>query len=233
LSDKSQEPEATSQEIEDTTLEELGVEEEDIEIDDFLKEEQRVYSKLATSQTRLIAMWGEIDSESSRMYVESLIGMAMQDPCAPIEIWVNSPGGNLIDALAIYDVMRYIPCPVYTVGIGMVMSAAVMLVAAGTDGCRSSLPNTRFMMHQVRYGGAGSTTDMATIQEEAISMQKIYTNILAEHSKIPVGTIGKILASNKDHYLIPEQAVKYGFIDYVREYTNKEITTDAEEEEDD
>jgi len=227
LNNEFQEQETESPETEEEplndqeTLAEFGIlEDEDLE--EILSEDYNPIIKVNHGAARILAIWGEINSHASRQYVESLLGLAMQDPCSPIEVWINSPGGNLIDALAVYDVMQYIPCPIHTVGIGMVMSAAVLLVAAGERGFRSALPNTRFMVHQVRYSSGGSTTDMATIQEEALAMQKVYANTLASHSRIPEGIVKKILAENKDHYLVPEQAVKYGFIDRIKEYAKSD-----------
>jgi len=165
---------------------------------------------------RKMTIWDKIDSDVSRSAIQFLIQLATEDPTAPIEIWINSPGGAFLETVAIYDILQYIPCPIYTIGIGEIASAATLLLAAGDEGHRSIFPNTRFMMHQLAYKSNGTVTDMELLQREVKQMQDLFANLISRHTHMTIEQIKEIFRTNKDKYLSPNEVLERGFADYIR-----------------
>lgn len=163
---------------------------------------------------RKISLWDDINAKTSENIVRSLIGFAVEDTESPVELWINSPGGDLNHALAMYDIMQAMPYPIHTIGIGMVASCAVLILAAGTEGHRGILPNTRCMLHQVLYEGKGPLIEMEQIHKEAKMLQKKFCQLLSKHSKQDASYYQNMFGPNTDTYLSVNKSLKIGLADY-------------------
>ncbi len=135
------------------------------------------------------------------------------DPDKPIHFYINSPGGSVYAGLGIYDVMQYVKPEVYTYCMGMAASMGSFLLAAGSDGNRYSLPNSRIMIHQPLGGARGQASDIEIQAKEILYLKKRLNEMLAHHTKQPLERIEK--DTDRDNYLSAVQAVEYGLIDKV------------------
>jgi ATP-dependent Clp protease protease subunit len=165
---------------------------------------------------RKLTLWGEITGANTKSIIQDLITLSWESEEEPIEIWICSPGGGLGFAYALYDTMMAVPCPVHTVGLGYVYSAATLILTAGEKGGRFLMPNTRVMMHAIQYsdiGGWNSQPELAVIAEEGKSQQKILVDLMSKHSKMSVGEVQALMNRNMDKYLSANQAIKLGLAD--------------------
>ena len=165
---------------------------------------------------RIVTLWGKIGPEMSRHTIQYILELTAEDPTSPIEMWINSTGGDYVEATAIYDIMQYVPCPIHTIAIGEAMSAATLLLAAGEPGCRSIFPHTRLMIHQLSYSYSGTLTDMNNMQKEVNTMQGMMAKMMAKHTKMTAKQVQKVFEANLDEYLSPKQTVEKGFTDFIR-----------------
>ena len=117
-----------------------------------------IYSRLL--KDRIIFLGGQIDDEGANSVIAQLLFLASQNPKEDIKVYINSPGGSVTAALAIYDTMQYVKPDVSTICVGMAASAAALLLAAGEKGKRMILPNGEVMIHQVMGGAQGQATDI-------------------------------------------------------------------------
>lgn len=156
---------------------------------------------------------GEINSEMSSIVIAELLYLYNQDSNKAIQIYINSPGGEVNAGLAIFDTMRYLKCDIHTICVGMCASMAAILLAAGTKGKRSSLPNGQIMIHQPMGGVSGQVSDVDIVAKKLVQMKKKLNKIL---SNLTSQTIQKIEKdTDRDNYMDADEAVKYGLIDYV------------------
>jgi len=140
--------------------------------------------------------------------------LASRDSNKDIQLYVNSPGGVLTSALAIYDTMQYIKCPISTVCVGSAASGAAVLLAAGTKGKRFSLPNAQILLHQVAVSGvSGEAVEVEIAAKQIIKLKDKVNRILARHTGQPLERIEK--DTDRDFYLSAEEAKEYGLIDEV------------------
>lgn len=168
-------------------------------------------------EARKITLWDVIDKDMSEQIVDSLLHFMIQDIKAPVEIWINSNGGDLAQAFAIYDVMQMMPYPIYTIGLGIVASCAVLILAAGSEGYRTVMPNTRFVLHQVSYEGAGTLSEMNELHEEAKYMNKRIRKLLAKHSTVTSKQYKELWGSNVDIRLSSTDIIDLGLADHIIE----------------
>lgn len=162
---------------------------------------------------RIIMISGEINSEMSSIVIAELLYLYNQDNNKAIQIYINSPGGEVNAGLAIFDTMRYLKCDIHTICVGMCASMAAILLAAGTKGKRSSLPNGQIMIHQPMGGVSGQVSDVDIVAKKLVQMKKKLNKIL---SNLTSQTIQKIEKdTDRDNYMDANEAVKYGLIDYV------------------
>ena len=169
-----------------------------------------IFSRLL--QNRIIFLGNEIDSETSNIIQAQLLYLqAMNDE--DITIYINSPGGVIIDGLAIYDTMQFVKPDIQTVCTGMAASMASILLVAGTKGKRKILPNARVLIHQPSGGAFGTAADM-TIEVNEINKDKdkLY-KILAKHTGKDVNDIR--VDSQRDFWLNAEEALDYGCVDEI------------------
>jgi ATP-dependent Clp protease protease subunit len=135
------------------------------------------------------------------------------DPKKEIKLYINSPGGSVTAAMAIYDTMQFTKADVSTICIGQAASAAAVLLAAGAKGKRFSLPNARIMIHQVMGGAEGQATDVEIRTKEMLRIRDQINQILAKHTGQTISKIEK--DTDRDFFMSPEEAKKYGIIDKI------------------
>ena len=171
-----------------------------------------IYSRLL--QERIIFLGREIDDDLANIIIAQMLFLNSKDTKKDIQLYINSPGGVLSSALAVYDTMQYIKCPVSTVCVGSAASGAAILLAAGAEGKRFSLPNAQIMLHQVAIRGIGGQASEVHITAEHIMKLKHKVNqILSSHTGQSVAKIEK--DTDRDFYLSAQEAKTYGIIDKV------------------
>ena len=179
-----------------------------------------IFSRLL--RERIIFVGTAIDDHIASLIIAQLIFLEAEDAEKDINLYVNSPGGSVTAGLAIYDTMKYIKPDVATICVGMAASMGAILLAGGTAGKRTSLPNSKIMIHQPWVGGLqGQTTDIEIHAKEMIKTRDTLYNILVEHTGKSLDQITK--DCDRDYFLTAEEAKKYKLIDNILE---KRITPD-------
>lgn len=170
-----------------------------------------IYSRLL--KDRVIFIGAPIDDVEANLVIAQLLFLESEDSKKDISIYINSPGGSVSAGLAIYDTMQHVKCDVSTMCIGMAASMAAVLLAGGAKGKRFALPHSRILIHQVMGGAQGQATDIDIQAKEILKIKEILNKVLSEHTGQPVSKIEK--DSDRDNYMSPEEAKKYGLIDKV------------------
>jgi len=169
-----------------------------------------LYSRLLAE--RIIFISGEIDDDSANLVISELLYLDALNH-NDIFIYLNSPGGSVTAGLAIFDTMNYIKSDVSTVAMGLCASMAAILLAAGKKGKRLALKNSEIMLHQVLGGMKGQATDIKIQAERILEIKKKLNKILASLCHKSLNKINK--DTERDYYLSPEMAIKYGLIDKI------------------
>ncbi len=173
-----------------------------------------IYSRLL--RERIIFIGTPIDDHIASLTIAQLIFLEAEDSEKDINLYINSPGGSVSAGLAIYDTMKYIKPDVATICVGMAASMGAVLLAGGAAGKRSSLPNSRIMIHQPWVGGLqGQTTDIEIHAKEMIKTRDTLYTILANHTGKTYDQIAK--DCDRDYFLSSEEAKEYKLIDNVLE----------------
>jgi ATP-dependent Clp protease protease subunit len=172
-----------------------------------------IYSRLLID--RIVFLGTEVNDEVANLITAQLFFLESADPDKEIHFYINSPGSSVTAGMAIYDVMQFIKCPVRTYCMGLAASMGAVLLAAGANGMRQSLPNSRILIHQPLTGGGlqGQASDIEIHAREILFMKDKIAAILALHTGKPVERILKDF--DRDHWLSAEQAREYGLIDEV------------------
>lgn len=170
-----------------------------------------IYSRLL--KERIIFLGEPIDDHVANLVIAQLLFLEAEDQKKEIKMYINSPGGSVTAALAIYDTMQYVKPDVLTICIGQAASAAAVLLASGASGKRYSLPNARVLIHQVMGGAEGQAKDVAIQTKEMLRIKEQVDKILAKHTGQPVGKIEK--DTDRDFFMTAEDAKKYGIIDKI------------------
>jgi ATP-dependent Clp protease protease subunit len=170
-----------------------------------------VYSRLLSG--RVIYLGTEIDDDVANVVVAQLLYLDSESPDQAISLYVNSPGGSMSAAMAIYDTMQYIAAPVATTCIGQAASGAALLLAAGSPGRRAVLPHARVVLHQPSIGGQGTISDLALQTEEVLRVRGQMNQVLSAHTGQPVATL--LADTERDKIFDADQAVAYGLADMV------------------
>jgi ATP-dependent Clp protease protease subunit len=170
-----------------------------------------IYSRLL--KDRIIFLGTEINDAVANTVIAQMLFLRAEDPKKDISIYINSPGGYISSGLAIYDTMRFMGYDINTYCLGQAASMGALLLAAGTKGKRFALPNSRIMIHQPAGGATGTAADIQLQAKEILAQKQICATILSERTGQP---IKKILEdSERDFYMNPEEALKYGLIDKI------------------
>lgn len=170
-----------------------------------------IYSRLL--KERIIFLIGQIEDHMANLVIAQLLFLESEDPKKDISLYINSPGGVVSSALAIYDTITFIRPDVSTLCIGQAASAGALLLAGGSKGKRHCLPNSTVMIHQVLGGYQGQGTDIQIHAAETKRVGDTLNRILAEHTGQDITRIEQ--DTNRDNFMTPEQAVEYGLIDSV------------------
>ncbi len=170
-----------------------------------------IYSRLL--KDRIIFIGTEIGDQVANVVVAQLLFLKMEDPKKDINLYINSAGGQITSGLAILDTMQFLGCDINTYCIGQAVSMAALLLAAGTKGKRYALPHSRIMLHQPYGGVGGSSEDIALQAKEILELKKITSNLMSHFSG---QSIERVLEdSERDFYMDPEAALKYGIVDHI------------------
>ncbi len=171
-----------------------------------------IYSRLL--KERIVFLSGVINDPLANTVIAQLLFLESQDPKKDIQLYINSPGGSVSSALAVYDTMQYIKPAVSTICVGLAASGGALLLAAGAKGKRYALPNAEIMIHQVMAGGIeGQAVEIEISAKHIIKLKDKLNQILARHSGKPVSQVEK--DTDRDYYMDPEEAKKYGIIDEI------------------
>lgn len=170
-----------------------------------------IYSRLLTE--RIIFLGTPIDDNVANLVIAQLLHLESEDPDKDISIYINSPGGVVTAALAMYDTMQYIKPDVSTICIGQAASAGALLLASGSAGKRYALPNARVLIHQPHGGATGQAVDIDIQAKEILRTRQVLDEILAKHTGQPVDKIHN--DTDRDYILTAAEAKDYGLIDEV------------------
>lgn len=172
-----------------------------------------IYSRLL--KDRIIFIGDPIDDNVANLVIAQLLFLEGEDPKKDIHMYINSPGGSVTAGLAVYDTMQYIKCDVSTMCVGMAASMAAVLLAAGAKGKRFTLPHSRILIHQVMGGAQGQASDIDIQAKEILRIKDILNRILSDHTGQPISKVEQ--DTDRDYYMAPEEAKKYGVVDKVIE----------------
>jgi ATP-dependent Clp protease protease subunit len=174
-------------------------------------------------ENRIVFLQGEIYAGNANEIVMKLLYLQKENKKKDIHFYMNSPGGDVIATLAIYDVMQIITCPIATYCVGQCASGAAVLLAGGSAGKRFALPNSRVMIHQPHGGVSGQVSDIEIQANEILRNRELLNSILAKHAgKTPEQIAGDM---ERDFFMTAEAAKEYGLVD--------EITQNQQLDEDD
>lgn len=170
-----------------------------------------IYSRLL--KDRIIFLGTPVEQTTANLIVAQLLFLQAQDPKKDIYFYINSPGGSVYDALAIYDTMQFISNDVQTFGIGMQASAAAFLLSSGAKGKRYLLPNSTVMIHQPSSGTRGKVTDQEIDLKESLRIKKLLEEIMARNTGQKTERIHEDM--ERDKWLTAKEAKAYGIVDAI------------------
>jgi ATP-dependent Clp protease protease subunit len=176
-----------------------------------------IYSRLL--KERVIFLTGPVEDYGANLVVAQMLFLEAENPDKDIHLYINSPGGSVTSGMSIYDTMQFIKPDVSTLCIGQAASMGAVLLAGGAKGKRQALPNSRVMIHQVLGGFQGQASDIEIHTKEILSIKSKLNEILAKHSGQKVDKVAK--DSDRDNFMSPDEAVKYGLIDNVVDSRSK------------
>lgn len=176
-----------------------------------------IYSRLL--KERIVFLSGAIDDDMANIIIAQLLFLESEDQKKDIKLYVHSPGGSVTAAMAIYDTMNHIKPDVSTICIGIAASAAAIILSSGTKGKRFALPNAEVMIHQVMGGAEGQASDIAISAKHILRTKENLNKILAKNTGKPVTQVEK--DSDRDYYMVAEEAKKYGLVDEVLKPKNR------------
>jgi ATP-dependent Clp protease protease subunit len=170
-----------------------------------------IYSRLL--KDRIVFLGTPIDDAVGNLIMAQLLHLESEDPDKDINLYINSPGGDVSALLAIYDTMQYIKCDVSTIVMGLAASAAAVLLLAGANGKRFALPNSRVLLHQPHGGAQGQAVDIEIQAKEIMRLRSLLEQIIAEHTGQPLEKVTK--DTDRDFILTAQEAKEYGVVDEI------------------
>lgn len=182
-----------------------------IESDGRVERAYDIYSRLL--KDRIIFLGTEVNAHTANLIVAQLLFLQAEDSKKDIFFYINSPGGSVYDAMAIYDTMQYVTNDVVTVGIGMQASAAAFLLSSGTKGKRYLLPESTVMIHQPSSGTRGKVTDMEIDLKESLRVKQRLNEIMAANTGQDIEKVK--LDMERDYWMTAKEAVEYGIADKI------------------
>ena len=170
-----------------------------------------IYSRLL--KERVIFLTGPVEDIGANLVVAQMLFLEAENPDKDISLYINSPGGSVTAGLSIYDTMQFIKPDVSTLCVGQAASMGAVLLTGGAKGKRHALPNSRVLIHQVMGGFQGQASDIEIHAQEILSIKEKLNSILSAHSGQKIDKIAQ--DSDRDNFMSPKEAVKYGLIDTV------------------
>lgn len=170
-----------------------------------------IYSRLL--KDRIIFIGAPIDDTLANVVIAQMLFLEAEDPDKDINIYINSPGGLVPAGLAIYDTMQFVKPDVATICVGLAASMGALLLAAGSNGKRAALPNSRILIHQPWGGVQGQVTDIEIHTKEMVTNRGMLNKILAEHTGQPLEKIEK--DTDRNYFMSVQEAKEYGLIDEI------------------
>jgi len=170
-----------------------------------------IYSRLL--KERIVFLGTPIDDNVGNLIMAQLLHLESEEPEKDINLYINSPGGDITSLFAIYDTMQYIKPDVSTIVMGQAASAAAVLVLAGTRGKRYALPHSRILLHQPHGGVQGQAVDIEIQAKEITRYRKLLEELIAKHTGQPLEKVEK--DTDRDFILTADEAVEYGVVDEV------------------
>jgi ATP-dependent Clp protease protease subunit len=184
-----------------------------------------IFSRLLMD--RIVFLGSPINDEVANVLIAQLLFLQAENPEKDVYLYINCPGGGVYAGLAIYDTIQFMTAPVSTICMGMAASMGALLLAAGTKGKRSSLPNSRIMIHQPSGGSQGTASDIEIQAKEIIYARERINEILASHTG---QTIEKVADdADRDRFMSPDEAVEYGLIDQIITSKSEVASSDGKE----
>ena len=180
-----------------------------------------IYSRLL--KERIVFLCGPVDDLVANLIMAQLLWLESENPDKDIHLYINSPGGSVTAGLSIYDTMQFVRCDIATMCVGQAASMGAFLLAAGAEGKRVALPNSRMMLHQPSGGAQGVASDIEIQAREIVLIRTRLNEILAEHTSQAIEKIAE--DTDRDYWMNPEEALEYGLVDTVQHARNR---TDSE-----
>ncbi|HEY8543874.1 MAG TPA: ATP-dependent Clp protease proteolytic subunit [Acidimicrobiales bacterium] len=180
-----------------------------------------IYSRLL--RERIIFLGRPIDDDIANLVIAQLLHLEGEDQERPINLYINSPGGDMLGLFGIYDAMQFVAAPVHTVCVGQAASAAAVLLAAGAPGHRYILPSARVLIHQPHGQAGGQSADMEIQLAEMVHLRERMIDVLTERTGQPRDKIKADI--DRDYILRGEDAVNYGLVDEILHHRNPRPVT--------
>jgi ATP-dependent Clp protease protease subunit len=172
-----------------------------------------IYSRLL--KDRIVFLGTAIDDAVANAIIAQLLFLEQQNPKEDIKMYINSPGGSVSSALAIYDTMQYVRPDVQTICVGLAASGAALLLGAGKKGKRFVLPNAEVLIHQVMGGATGQASDVDIHARHILKTRDLLNKILAKHTGQKISKVQE--DTDRDYFMSASEAVKYGIVDKIIE----------------
>ena len=170
-----------------------------------------IFSRLLMD--RIVFLGTPINDEVANILIAQLLFLQAENADKDVYLYINCPGGGVYSGLAIYDTIQFMTAPVATICMGMAASMGALLLAAGTKGKRSALPNSRIMIHQPSGGSQGTASDIEIQAKEILYARERINEILAGHTNQTIEQVAE--DADRDRFMSPPEAVEYGLIDQV------------------
>ena len=183
-----------------------------------------IFSRLL--KERIIFISGPIHDGMSTLVVAQLLFLEAENPKKEISMYINSPGGVVSSGLSIYDTMQYVRPKIATMCVGQAASMGSLLLAAGEQGMRFCLPNSRVMVHQPSGGFQGQASDIALHAQEILDLKKRLNMIYVKHTNQKISAVEKAL--DRDNFMTPEQSLDWGIIDKIIDRREVDTSEKAE-----
>ncbi|KPK80014.1 MAG: hypothetical protein AMS25_10660 [Gemmatimonas sp. SM23_52] len=184
-----------------------------------------IFSRLLMD--RIVFLGSPITDDVANIVIAQLLFLQAESPDKDVYLYINCPGGAVYAGLAIYDTMQFMTAPISTICMGMAASMGALLLAAGTTGKRSALPNSRIMIHQPSGGSQGTASDIEIAAREILYARERINDILALHTNQPLEKVAE--DADRDRFMSPAEAKEYGIIDQI--ITSKTDVTEADKNE--
>ena len=176
-----------------------------------------IYSRLL--KERIVFLCGPVDDVVANLIMAQLLWLESENPDKDIHLYINSPGGSVTAGLSVYDTMQFVRCDIATMCVGQAASMGAFLLAAGAEGKRVALPNSRMMLHQPSGGSQGVASDIEIQAREIVLIRTRLNEILAEHTSQAIEKIAE--DTDRDYWMNPEEALEYGLVDTVQHARNR------------